>query len=100
MRSEVKALLLEGVFSAEDDATAEVVKRHEKAYRAIVGPLSDEEASELSKLFGPDDYFGLAWSLLHLLETAPGWPLRDAIAQAHPVWADELRGRCVRAGIW
>ncbi|MDB6032726.1 MAG: hypothetical protein JWM16_3064, partial [Verrucomicrobiales bacterium] len=33
----------------------------------------------LVKVFGPDDYYGLAWSLLHLIESAPGWPLADCL---------------------
>ena len=25
-------------------------------------------------MFGSDDCFGLAWSLITIIETAPGWP--------------------------
>lgn len=35
-------------------------------------PVTDEEAQELTLCFGPDDALGVAWSLLHLIETAPG----------------------------
>jgi hypothetical protein len=100
MREEVKALLALGPFPAEDACTVEAVDRHEQAYRAITRPLTDEEAAELARLFGPDGYFGLASSLVHLLETAPSWPLREAITHAHPLWAEELRMRCVRGGVW
>ncbi len=100
MRDEVQALISAGAFPAESEAPVAVVQRHEELLLAINRPLTDQEAYGLTKLFGPDSYFGLAWSLLHLLETAPGWPLKEAIAQAHPLWADELRGRCERAGIW
>ena len=34
--------------------------------------MTDEEAKLLLGSFGPDDCFGLAWTLLHLIETAPG----------------------------
>jgi hypothetical protein len=100
MREEVEALVALGRFPAEQGAVPEVVQRHERALHAIGGPVSDEEARDLVKVFGLDDYFGLAWSLLHLVETAPGWPLRDAIANASPLWAEELKMRCVRGGVW
>lgn len=35
-------------------------------------PVTDEEAQALTACFGSDDAFGVAWSLLHLIETAPG----------------------------
>jgi hypothetical protein len=100
MREEVRALVSLGPLPAEQGAISDVVERHEQAFKAIVRPVSDEEAGELVKVFGPDDCFGLGWSLLHLVETAPGWPLRDAIALADPLWEKELRMRCVRGGVW
>lgn len=44
------------------------------ALRAIPAPVSNEEAAILTELFGPDECFGVAWSLLHLIETAPRLP--------------------------
>lgn len=100
MREEVRAFVSLGPLPTEQGSSPEIVERHEQAFKAIARPVSDEEARELVKVFGPDDCFGLAWSLLHLLETAPGWPLRDAISHADPLWGEELRMRCVRGGIW
>ncbi len=100
MRDEVKALVALGPFPPEPDATPEVVEHYERALKSIAKPVSDEEAGELAKVFGPDDCFGLAWSLLHLIETAPSWPLRNALATASPVWAEELKQRSVRGGVW
>jgi len=34
----------------------------------IARPIAQDEARELAKLFVPDSCFGLAWSLLHLIE--------------------------------
>jgi hypothetical protein len=34
-------------------------------------PLTTDEARALLPVFGTDDYFGLAWTLLHRVETAP-----------------------------
>jgi hypothetical protein len=56
-------------------------------------PVTDEEACALVKLFGPDDCFGLAWTLLHLIETAPGWPVDGALNGLQGEWIDRLRER-------
>ena len=37
--------------------------------------------------------FGLAWSLLHAIETAPGWPLMDVLSNADNEWIERLRER-------
>jgi hypothetical protein len=100
MREEVKALVALGQFPPEQGATPGVVERHQLALEAIARPVSDDEACALVNVFGPDDCFGLAWSLLHLIETAPGWPIKIAIAEAKPLWAEELKDRCVRGGVW
>lgn len=100
MREEVRALAALGRFPAEESIAPELIERYEIAFKAISRPVSDEEALALLEVFGPDDCFGLAWSLLHLVETAPGWPLRDAIGRAGPLWGEELRMRCIRGGAW
>ena len=73
MRNEIQQLVALGPFPAEREATQEAVARHERALRAVQPPLSVSEANALVPLFGPDSCFGLAWTLLHLIETAPGW---------------------------
>ena len=45
--------------------------RAQEALDRISRPVSSQEAAALLTCFGPDDCFGLAWSLLHLIETAP-----------------------------
>jgi len=65
----------EGGCSAEpvDDDTedAEVFQAHIDALHAIEQPVTDEEATLLATCFGDDNCFGVAWTLLHLIETAP-----------------------------
>jgi hypothetical protein len=56
-------------------------------------PITEEEACALVKLFGPDDCFGLAWTLLHLIETVPGWPVESALVGLEGEWIDRLRER-------
>jgi hypothetical protein len=49
-------------------------------------------------LFGPDGCFGLAWTLVHLIETSPGWPIEGCITQLQSEWIVRLRERAERAG--
>ena len=56
-------------------------------------PVSNNDARALVNLFGPDDCFGLAWTLLHLIETAPGWPLEDVLDRSGSEWIDRLKQR-------
>jgi hypothetical protein len=45
---------------AEQDA----VERYQHLLDSITPPVTDAEAEALVLLFGPDDGFGLAWTLL------------------------------------
>jgi hypothetical protein len=56
-------------------------------------PVTDKEACAMVRLFGPDDCFGLAWTLLHLIETAPGWPVDGALNGLQGGWIVRLRQR-------
>lgn len=49
-------------------------------------------------LFGQDSCFGLAWSLLHLIETSPNWPLADVLSNCSNEWAVRLHERAVAEG--
>jgi hypothetical protein len=62
----------------------------EKLLDAIERPVTTEEAAFLMQAFGPDDCFGLAWSLLHLIETAPESPLREAPPDDASEWVQRL----------
>lgn len=70
-RKEVEDLVALGPLpdeSAEEDQLA----THQTLLCKIAPPVSDEEAALLLELFGPDDCYGLAWTLLHLIESASG----------------------------
>ena len=56
----------------DSSAPEETIALHQVHLRRIEQPVADEEAALLVELFGPDDCFGLAWTLLHLIESAPG----------------------------
>lgn len=74
VRAEVAAATRLGPLRASGAASARHVAAIEEALRRIPTPVTLEEASALVSMFGSDDCFGLAWSLITIIETAPGWP--------------------------
>lgn len=59
------------------------------------GDVTDAEAAELLRLFPRDDTdsYGVAWTLVHVVESAPSWPLSEAIAGASGPWSELLKQR-------
>ncbi len=93
MRPEVLGLVtlgslpLEGEERPLDEMTA-LLKEFEEPLSALLPPATDEEAMALLGCFNPvaeDSCFGLAWAIVHFIETAPNWPgdpATTAIGQA------------------
>jgi hypothetical protein len=48
--------------------------------------VTDDEARALATAFGPDECFGLAWTLLHLIETAPSPVVRQQPPEGASEW--------------
>lgn len=94
VRDSVRTLLALGKMPDEGSvSTAEEVDAFDAAITAIEAPVTDAEARLLVDVFGPkDSCFGIAWSLLHLIETAPNWPLWDAL-EGESEWIETLRER-------
>ena len=65
----------------------------ELALSLVESPVSDVEAKALVNLFGSDECFGLAWTLLHLIESSLSWPIHDALDGMRGDWVDRLRER-------
>ena len=65
----------------------------QQAVEKIKPPLSDEEAEALTALFPAkeDECYGLAWVLVHLVETAPNWPLETCLQDMDNPWIVSLR---------
>jgi hypothetical protein len=93
IRKEVSDLVGLGQFPASKDVDLAVIARQESLLASITPPVSDDEARELIKLFGPDDYFGGAWTLVHLIESAPQWPLEDCLRDESNEWILRLGSR-------
>jgi hypothetical protein len=81
-----------------DSASADVsnLEKFEKYLGEVKRPVSNDDARALSELFGPDDCFGLAWMLVHLIETAADWPLDDVFLRTDNQWLTLLRERSER----
>jgi hypothetical protein len=71
VRQEVAELLTLGAMP-DSQANESTIGAFERAVEKIAPLLTNDEAVALTACFGPDDCFGLAWTLVHLIESAPG----------------------------
>ena len=99
IRDQIRELVQLGRFPASQEVVPGIVSRQEALLRLIVPPITDDEARELVTLFGPDDYFGIAWTLLHLVETASHWPLEECLVDETNEWIIRLRKRVDRGRV-
>src|ERR1700751_1397716 len=97
MRQEVLELVKLGSFPFSDAVEFTLIEKQEELLRKIEPPVSDDEARALVKVFGPDDYYGLVWTVLHLVESAPHWPLEDCLQGGGNEWIQTLRHRVENA---
>ncbi len=93
MQASVEALVQLGPLPSSGNPDVAKLEKFQCLLTQIEQPISDDEARALVKLFGPDDCFGMAWTLLHIIETAPGWPLYDALSGARNEWVETLKKR-------
>lgn len=96
VRREIEEMKVLGSLPSEDDTDLAALKKYEELFRAIEKPVTNEEARILVELFGPDGCFGLASSIMHLVESAPSWPLEDCLRDLTNEWKVELRNRAIR----
>jgi hypothetical protein len=81
----------------DSQASEEKIAEHQRLLTKIRRPISDEEAKLLIGCFGPDDCYGLAWTLLHLIESAPsGIPLAEGPTESENEWIKRLWARSHR----
>ncbi|MFK4593401.1 hypothetical protein [Streptomyces pristinaespiralis] len=71
MRPEIQAFVAGGPLP-DQDADEDEIDRRVRQLEAVSAPVTAEEAQALAGCFGPDDCYGVAWTLLHLIETGPG----------------------------
>jgi hypothetical protein len=81
----------------DSSAPEEIIALHQIHLQRIKRPVTDEEATLLLGSFGPDDCYGLAWTLLHLIESAPGGvPIKSEPDQSDNEWIRRLWDRSHR----
>jgi hypothetical protein len=96
MRPEVKRVVALGRMPAETDSAADWMTWQD-ATGALPSAATDEEALALlaSLPVGEDSGFGMAWSLVHFIESAPNWPGIAAEGRGG-YWQTFLRDRTQR----
>jgi hypothetical protein len=73
------------------------VQRFQDAIERISAPVTREEGEALLAVFGPDECFGLAWAVLHLIESTPGGiPIDKPPAETENEWLRYLWERSHR----
>ena len=94
--SPIEQLLKLGPFPDENTVTQEEIDAYHTLLNTFVPPISDVDAVSLVALFGEDDtFYGLAWTMLHLIESAPGWPILSSLKDESKYWITFLRKRIV-----
>jgi hypothetical protein len=95
MRTSVTNIVSLGRLPEERSASVAQLQAFEAALSSIERPVTDEEAMSLLQVLPntEESCFGLAWSVLHLIETAPGWPLKEAKLQCSNPWVASMLER-------
>ena len=99
VRDEVKELVTMGPPPSEEElirTQSPVLEKYEQLLLSIETPVTDEEAKALICVFPVDDCFGLGWTLLHLVETAPTWPEGTDLEGIENEWVQMLKDRAAR----
>jgi hypothetical protein len=90
MRRAVAKLAKMGTLPSEEAPVA-VIQVYEDLLLSITQPVTDGEAKLLITLFGSDEAYGLAWYLLHLIESAPSWPIEECLQDESNEWIRRLK---------
>lgn len=101
MRGPVRKLVEKPGLILSDSASIETVEWAGELIESFERPAQDEEAVALLELLSRSDEtscFGLNWTIVHFIETAPGWPLWSALNTAKGAWPDTLRIGAINAG--
>lgn len=94
VRQPITDFLEAGGLPGEDDSQEAIERAQELLERVEAeAPVTDEEARNLATGFGLDDCFGLAWTLLHVIETAPNPLPADYLADSGNWWVEQLHLR-------
>lgn len=74
----------------DSSASEDTIQVYESALERIMPPVSVDEAKMLIRSFGKGDCYGLAWTLVHLIESGPRLPLGPEAATDANEWIRTL----------
>jgi hypothetical protein len=82
-----------------DNLDAEQITDVQRSIETMARPLSADDISALISALSAagDTAFGLNWSILNLVETAPEWPLWDMLRDEGNDWVHCFRQRLANA---
>ncbi|GAA2841969.1 hypothetical protein GCM10010441_77590 [Kitasatospora paracochleata] len=95
----MRAFVADGALPPDSDEDEEELDRRVQQLEAISRPVNADEARALADCFGPDDCYGVAWTLLHLIETGPNPVLTTKPDPDSNEWQHRLWLRAVNAGL-
>jgi hypothetical protein len=93
MRKEIRELIKLGPFPSEASVSPEAVDQYSELIDSISPPVSLDEARSLLTLFGTDTFFGLPYSLVHLIESCPDWSSEALVNINDGFWISILKER-------
>ncbi|CAM3666859.1 MULTISPECIES: hypothetical protein [Yersinia] len=93
MQKSVIELVKMGKLPSEDCSDITLIEKYQNVIDSIIEPVSDDDACELVSIFGEDECYGLGWTLLHKIETAPNWPIKSALSNIENEWIMKLKER-------
>lgn len=80
--------------SQDDDIPQAFFDLFEYHLNTIQQAITKEEAKILIKLFPETSCYGMGWSLLHLIESTPDWPIQEIIDMCPSTeWTNRLLSR-------
>ena len=91
MRTAIEELRALGPLPPESTEDIALIQRWQDMLALVPSPVNTSEAKILCTLFGSDSCFGLAWSLVHLIETANDLSVEYLTHLPRNEWIDLLR---------
>jgi hypothetical protein len=97
----VQSIIALGKLPAESTGDSpeigELVRKFETQIRQLQAPASLDEANGLLSVLGGDECYGLAWAIVHFIESAPDWVRGANLETVSPFWQEILDGRIQRS---
>ena len=96
IRDEVREFLSLGPLPESQAAEVAHLEQLQAALFRMPKPLTDEEAAQVARMFGPDECYGLAQTLVAYIESAPDALNHPDFPPEDGYWLRDLRDRARR----